>query len=360
MRRGVCLIGPGGTGGIQTYSKLIACELRRRGVRVVMLDPRGPSGALSPLWTLAAALRLIALRAGGGVDAAHLMMSERGSVWRKGALALLARALGLRVVLHHHGADAVRELPQADRLFRFWHRLALRSVHLNLVLGREWAEMTAREGVPPERVQVLRNALPDAEPPRRDARPGPLRVLFLGVMTERKGVSAVVQALAMLAARGVESEAVIAGDGPERKAAMKEASLRGIVAAFPGAVDAAEAGRLMAWADALAHPSAREGLPMTILEAMRAGLPVVAAPVGAIGEALPHGAGVLHVPPRDAAALARALERLALDPEARLALGAAGRAAFEAQFRIETHVDRLESAYGWTAREDRLDAPALA
>ncbi len=359
MARGVCLIGPGGTGGIQTYSRLAASELSARGLHAIRLDPRGPAGGSSPLWTLAAAGRLILMSAGGRIDVAHLMMSERGSVWRKGALAMLARALGLRVVLHHHGADAVRELPRAGRLFRTWHRLTVRSAHLNLVLGRDWAEMLAAEGVARERIMVLRNALPDAAAPPRGSREGPLRVLFLGVMTSRKGARAVVQALAMLRSRGVETEAVLAGDGPDRRAAIQEAASRGVAASFPGAVRAEEAGRLMAWADVLAHPSAREGLPMTILEAMRAALPVIAAPVGAIGEALPNGHGLIHAAPRDAGALARALEGLALNPEARLALGAAGRRAFEAGFRLEAHVDRLEEAYGWTAGEG-ADAPVPA
>lgn len=358
MSRGVCLIAPGGTGGIQTYARLVRDELVRRGRGVALLDARGPRAWLSPVFALLAAWRLARLAAAGEVEAAHLMASERMSLARKGALALWARALGLRVILHHHGAELAPWSRGLGPIRRPLLRRVLRAADLHLVLGSDWSRVLAQElGVDPARIRLLRNALPDAPPPRAAKPAGaPLRVLFLAVMTPRKGAGTLVAALARLKARGVAVEAVLAGDGPARAEARRAADAAGVEAAFPGRVGAEDAARLMAQADVLAHPSEHEGLPMTILEALRAGLPVVAAPVGAIGEALPEGAGLRHAPPCDPEALADALEALARDPDARAALGAAGRRAFEARFRLCDHVDMLEGHYGWRAPEVGAEA----
>ena len=365
MRAGVTLIGPGGRGGVQTYMRLVAERLARdRPERpVTRLDSRGPWGALSPVWTVAAAVRLAAATATGRTGAVHVMVSERASLARKAALALWARALGLRVIVHHHGADIVEAEGAPGPLGRLALRALGRAADRTLVLGRAWAEVAAAHGADPTRVEVLANALPDAPLPAR-ADGAVLRVLFLAVMTERKGARVLLRALALLRARGVAFEALLVGDGPDRPAAEALAAALGLDAGagvfFPGPAGPEEVARLMAWADVLAHPSSREGLPMTLLEAMRAGLPCVAAPAGAIGEALPEGDGLLHVPSEDPERLAAALERLARDPEGRRALGAAGRAAFLARFRLGAHAARLATLYGWDeapapAREGRRD-----
>ncbi|MEC9433971.1 MAG: glycosyltransferase family 4 protein [Pseudomonadota bacterium] len=365
MRKGVCLIGPGGGSGLQAYAAQVAEELAARDEAAWTLAARGPFALTAPLFFTAAAIRLTWLAMSGRIDSAHLLVAELGSVWRKGLLAALARALGLRVVIHLHGPELAAEARDAWGPTRFALRAGARLAHVNLALGRDLARFLTEDlGAPAERVAILRNALPDApwSPRRVPARPGrdrPLRVLFVAPMTRCKGARAVVQALAMLRAHGIEAEAVLAGAGPERVHARAEARRLGVAADFPGRITAAEAEDLMEWADVLAHPSSREGLPLTLLQALRAGLPAVAAPSGAIGEALPQGDGLVHIPARDAAGLARALERLANDPAWLLALGEAARVVFENRFRMDRHVDRLEAHYGWTAPQPRgIEAPA--
>ncbi len=83
---------------------------------------------------------------------------------------------------------------------------------------------------------------------------------------------------------------------------------------------------------------------------MAAGLPVVAADGGAHRETIgPASPGTLF-PPGDAAEAARILDALGADPARRADLAAAGRARFEAEYTIETHVDRLEALYQGLAR----------
>jgi glycosyltransferase involved in cell wall biosynthesis len=88
-------------------------------------------------------------------------------------------------------------------------------------------------------------------------------------------------------------------------------------------------------ADIFVLPSTYEGFPVAILEAMAAGLPVVATAVAGVPEAVLPGRSGLLVPPEDAAALAGALGELAADPERRRSMGLAARRELEQHFTIE-------------------------
>jgi glycosyltransferase involved in cell wall biosynthesis len=104
-------------------------------------------------------------------------------------------------------------------------------------------------------------------------------------------------------------------------------------------------------ADVVAVPSVRDdsgnvdGLPNTVLEALASATPVVATTAGGIASVIDDGKTGLLVPERDAASLAHALESLLKDPARRRAIGAAARAAIEAQFGWDAVARRFEAAY---------------
>ncbi|MEM1313001.1 MAG: glycosyltransferase family 4 protein [Pseudomonadota bacterium] len=353
----MALIGASLMGGVQAYCARLEAALRADWpeARIERIDARGRWAATSPLRVAAAGARLAELAATGRVDTAHLMVTERLSVWRKAALALWARQLGLQVVAHHHGAEFADWAEAAGASSRRTLRTLARTADRHVVLGEDWARVLIEAGAEPGRVDLLPNALPDRIPPARGARAGPMRVLFLGVMQPRKEAGLLVEALGQLSARGVPVEAVFAGEGPARAEAEARAEALALPARFVGAVDEQGAERWMGWADLLAHPSRREGLPLTILEAMRAALPCVVAPAGAIAETLGEADGVRLAPAGDVETWAAALARFAGDPEELRRLGRAARAAFEDRFLMASHAARMARIYGWSAR-----APAPA
>lgn len=355
---GVALIGASQTGGVRAYSARLEAALRADWpeARIARIDARGRWAATSPLRVAAAGARLAALAATGRVETAHLMVTERLSVWRKAALAVWARALGLKVVAHHHGAEFADWAERAGRPGRTALGVLARNADRHVVLGEDWARVLVQAGAPADRVELLPNALPDRAPPARGARGGPMRVLFLGVMQPRKEAGLLVEALGRLCARGVPVEAVFAGEGPARAEAEARAAALALPARFVGAVDEQGAERWMGWADVLAHPSRREGLPLTILEAMRAELPCVAAPAGAIAETLGEADGVRIAPAGDVETWAATLARFAGDPEDRRRLGRAAREAFERRFLMAAHAARMARIYGWPSA--RADAQA--
>ena len=102
--------------------------------------------------------------------------------------------------------------------------------------------------------------------------------------------------------------------------------------------------------DAFVLPSYFEGLPLAALEAMAAGLPVVATSVGGTPEAVVDGETGLLVDVKDAGALADALATIATDPDLRARMGAAGHARYEAEFRVDRMVDQTAALYESVAR----------
>jgi glycosyltransferase involved in cell wall biosynthesis len=136
-----------------------------------------------------------------------------------------------------------------------------------------------------------------------------------------------------LAELGRPGEAVIAGDGPDRPAVEREVRRLGLESAVRLAGERDDVAELLAEADLFVLSTRSEGLPLSILEAMAAGLPVVASDVGGVPELVVDRETGFLVPPGDPHALAAAIERLLDDPDLRGRFGAAGRA------RVSTHFD---------------------
>ncbi|MDD5309003.1 MAG: glycosyltransferase family 4 protein [Deltaproteobacteria bacterium] len=151
-------------------------------------------------------------------------------------------------------------------------------------------------------------------------------VLALGRLVPVKGMDVLVEALAGRPG----FELVVAGDGPERARLEVLCRKRGVTARFLGWVSPAERAELLHACDAVALPSRplpdgrEEGLPLTAVETLAAGRPLVASITGAIPEIVTHGTNGLLVPPDDPAALGQALETLRADPALAVRLGFAG------------------------------------
>ena len=176
------------------------------------------------------------------------------------------------------------------------------------------------------RTVVIPNGCPlSADAPlRRDAGPHPPTVLSVGRLTPAKNYPAALRAIARLRSR--DARYVIAGDGPEREGLRAAASRLGIADRVEFAGHVADIRPLMRDADVFLMPSLWEGFGLAAVEAMDAGLPVVASDVPGLREVVgTDGACALLVDPSDADGIAAALDRLLGDPEARHALGAAGR-----------------------------------
>ena len=189
-------------------------------------------------------------------------------------------------------------------------------------------------------------------PPLDTADGPPLDILSIGTLHEVKGQSVLVDACRLLAVRGIAARLRLVGDGPDRsmlEARVAAANL-GSQVQLLGIRTRNEIAALLASTDVLVAPSVatrngkREGIPVVLMEAMAAGLPVVASRLSGIPELVRDGQNGRLVPPGDATALADALGELATDAALRERLGRAGRATVLQEFDVEANAARLIDA----------------
>lgn len=292
------------------------------------------------------------------VRGALIFVAGGTSLAEKGVMVLLATALGKPAVIAPRSGHLVDALARSTWL-RGYARLVFASAARVMCQGEGWARYYGQLGaLPPERFAVVPNWI-DMRPyaalprPALDAPRAPVRVLFLSRLEVAKGVLDLVEAAARMGERARSlSQIVIGGEGPSREAVERAISERGVASCceLAGWLKGPDKLQALAAADIYVFPSHVEGFPNALLEAMGAGLPVVATDVGAVRELVTDGETGLIVPPQQPAALAAALARLVGDAELRQRLGAAARA------HVERHHD---VAAGWRRVHAVLEA-ALA
>ena len=215
-----------------------------------------------------------------------------------------------------------------------------------VALGRrDRMTLTTLLGVDERRTVVAHNCVPD--PGAHDIRAGqtPL-IIFLGRLSERKGVTELLLALSHPVMKDLKWRAVLAGDGPvEDYRRQADAMALANLVEMPGWLDAGEARALCARADILVLPSHAEGLAMAVLEGLSHGLAVVTTRVGAHDEVITDGETGIFVPVGDQDALAAALAKLVSDPEICIRLSVQGRTHYLNHFSMRAYMRSLEKLY---------------
>ena len=307
-------------------------RLRERGVEVEVLAP-------------GAGYRDFGLAYGGGIAAnlrrrpwaAPLMLLSMWRAVRRAApgadlvhahwllTAVVARFGGKPFVVTLHGSGSAgrfSDVELARRRPRLVHAL-LRRASAVICVSETVAAALRSAGVDvvviPNGVRVPAEVGASAEPPE---------VLYVGRLSPEKNVDTLVEAVGDL-------NLVVAGDGP----------LRERVPNALGAVPHAEVERLLERASVVVSPCEREGFGLAAAEAMAFGRPVVAAAGGALLELVADGETGLLVPPRDAAALREAVERLLGDRELRERLGRAARERARERFGWDGVIERTLEVY---------------
>lgn len=340
----------GGMGRVKDY--IIQSGGDRHGrIRFEALDTRGAGSAAGSLSLTARAVgRIWAARLRGDLALVHVNLGDRGSAARKGLVVILARLCGAKVALHLHAAHLTSDYAKAPALVRWLLRKPFQAATCCIVLGRLWQDWLIQTiGIDPARVEVVYNGVPVTPLARTDAAgrgDGVRRILFLGNLIERKGISDLLHAAALLPADGPAWQLTAAGGGDLDKYRALAASL-GIAdrVVFAGWVDQARARALLAESDLLALPSYDEGLPLVILEALGMGTPVLCTPVGAIPEVLEDGGTAMFATAGDRADLARVLRRMIEDDALRASLSREGAALYARRFTQNAFIASLFDVY---------------
>ncbi|MGF6272816.1 glycosyltransferase involved in cell wall biosynthesis [Massilia sp. UYP11] len=344
-----------GCGGIASVIAVYrAAGLLARGDIVYLPTHRtGPGRAKIQLFALAL-LALLRLLARGEVALLHIHVAINTSFWRKYVFFLLGYVCRVPVALHLHAGrypDYYRSGcgPLARLLMRFAFDRAQAVVVVSGAL-QDWVRSVSSQ----RRVVVLHN--PVLLPQRQGAEAGgraPATLVFLGHLEAGKGCHDLLHAMPAIVAAVPQARLLLCGDGQRDEVRALVAAL-GLQASvdLPGWVDAHARAALLDAATVFVLPSHAEGLPMSLLEAMAHGVPVVATAVGGIPDAVRDGVEGVLVAPGDTAALAAAVLGLLADPDTRMRLGAAGRERVRTEFSSTRMIATLEDLYEKLAAND--------
>jgi glycosyltransferase involved in cell wall biosynthesis len=354
------LLAPAPVGGLETVVSSLATAQRHAGHTVVVAPTLSAPG---DGWNFAASLEHTS------VELVPLKVSRRGYLHERSLIRTLCGSRGVNIV-HTHGyrsdivgGHAGREsgVPIVttvhgftgggwkNRVYEQLQRFAFRRFDAVVVVSQLQADQLRSAGVPAQRLHVVPNALAAHAAPlgRAEAR----RALHLpadgliagwvGRISREKGIDILIDALASISDRPIL--AAILGDGPER--ATESARAESIAPSrfvWVGAVP--DAAKYFAAFDLFVLSSRTEGLPMVMLEAMAAGIPIVATKVGGIPDLLSSREGML-VAPEDPRALAAAIRATLDDPAAAAERARAAQLRQKTEFDVEPWSARYESIY---------------
>jgi glycosyltransferase involved in cell wall biosynthesis len=236
------------------------------------------------------------------------------------------------VVSHVHIENHFPARPAQAALYRRLDNATARRCAALITVSRGTRDALEAQGYPPGRTVVIHNGVAPAtaEPAALDI-PRPV-VGEIARLAEVKGQRTLLRACADLDVSVVLVGTDLEQGGAYRALLEREADELGMRARVLFTGYRADAAALLRSFDVFALPSTTEGLPLVLLEAMAAGVPVVATPVGGVPELVEDGVTGLLVPPEDPAALAAALRTLLDDAETARLLAAAARRRVEAEF----------------------------
>ena len=347
---------PGSRGGVAAVARQMVVSPLSRRFRLSMFPTYRAGSIAERLYR--AALGISGIAAGLMVrppDLLHIKVASRGSFARKLTVSWMARLRGVPVLVHVHGGGFDQFVADSPAIVRALARWLLESTPQVLSLSERWAEKL-RPLFPNAHIDVLANPVEvarfDAVAQERFAAfdrgetpAEPPTVLFLGDLVERKGIYDLIAAWPDVVREVPGARVVLAGAGEiERaRAAAEAAGVAGLVE-IPGWIGFGEKLRRLAEARLFVLPSYTEGVPISLLEAMAAGLPSVVTPVGGVLDAVTDGREALVVAPGDRAALARAIVQILRSPPLARALAATARQR-AADFDVVVYADRLEEIY---------------
>ena len=267
----------------------------------------------------------------------------------------LGALLGVPVIINHdhtndpHRIDNKILLALDKSTNRFAH-------HIIAVASACRDFLTSHESISPDKISLVPNAIDlrrfsPGEASRDEAKarlglPAGSRIVAgVGRLNPQKNFGLFLDIAAQLAARFPNVHFLLAGDGPEEKMLREKAAALGIASRilFSGYVSNTRLVYLAA--DVLLMPSRYEGLPMTLLEAMAMGLPVVASKLDGIAEVIGDGEEGFLVPPADAALFVERTASLLTDAELSSCIAKNARAKIEARFSVERMTSAVEDIY---------------
>lgn len=300
--------------------------------------------------------RFVGLLIWRDVAIVHVHAATRASFWRKSIFILIAFLARRPVILHLHSGLFMRFYEQecgalAKRFVRYILDHSARIIVLSERRRTELSNISKNSHI----VRIVNPISFDHTSPSGSVNREPAMLLFLGRFVPAKGIYDLLEAVALLKPRFPDITLVCGGDG-DTSGILDRSRKLGIsdAVSMPGWITGTEKLKLLSQATLYVLPSYFEGIPMGILEAMAAGLPVVSTTVGGIPETVTDGTEGYLVKPGDVPGLVAAITNLLLDSSLRQKMGAAGMQRVHAEFstvKVIPQIIDLYRDYGVLPRE---------
>jgi glycosyltransferase involved in cell wall biosynthesis len=276
----------------------------------------------------------------------HIHTASRGSFLRKSIVMMLARAAGKKTVVHIHGAEFKQFYERSPLLLRKIIRTLLGSCDTIIALSDQWKkDLSHISGNP--RIRVIYNPTMMQKPLFANEKMAPeakVNFLFMGRLGKRKGVYDIIESARQIRAENVKIS--LYGDGEiENVKTMITANGVEDKVHVCGWIHGSQKDQAFRAASALILPSYSEGFPISVLEAMAYGIPVVATDVGGIAECIEDGVNGYLIKPGDCEKLANCIERLAASSVLRARMGKSGHEKASRMFALSVIVNQLEELY---------------
>ncbi|WP_343813571.1 glycosyltransferase family 4 protein [Colwellia asteriadis] len=275
----------------------------------------------------------------------HVHMASRGSYLRKSIILRVAKKLGAKTIIHLHGGE----------FESFYHKECSdkKKTHIkktfnmaDKIIVLSSSALTWVNSIVDDKTKtcIVYNAVPAISlPPKKSVQ---ANILFLGRLSKNKGVDDLIHAFAQLSVTYPHLKLLLAGDGDPTKYKTLAAKL-GVInhVNFLGWVSGTQKKQYLADATVYCLPSYYEGFPMGVLEAMSAGIPVVASTAGGIPDAITNKQEGLLVKAGDVGALTEALRSLLSDEKLRAQYSDAAKIKYQENFSPDVIIPQLKNIY---------------
>ena len=284
----------------------------------------------------------------GKVEIVHMHMSERGSFSRKYIIFKLSKFFNKKVITHTHGAEFEEFYNQSNEKSKMKINKLLKESDTVITLGESWNNIIKR--IENEsNTFILRNSVP-IPAKQNKLNDKKIKILFLAVLIKRKGILDLIEAsqkiITELESKNKQVEFVIAGDGELESTSKSLVEKLGVSKYFKfvGWVNNERKQELLKESDLFVLPSYNEGLPLSILEAISYGIPVISTNVGSINEAVKNEENGYLINPGDKEKLADFTIKLLTDSNFKQ-MGQASREVAVDLFDINSYFKMVENLY---------------
>ena len=275
------------------------------------------------------------------VKLVHIHTASRGSFFRKSIVLNIAKLFNKKVLLHIHGAEFSIFYEESPSLIKKIITDTLNKSDLILVLSEQWKNTISNISTN-DNIKVLYN--PTVIKELNHIKSSTIKVVFMGRLGKRKGLYDIIEAAKHLKNSDIEINLYGDGDIEKFEKLISDNNLQEKVKLM-GWVSGDKKDEVFQNSDIFILPSYNEGLPISILEAMAYGLPIISTPVGGIPEAVEDGTNGFLIQPGDYKALAEKIDLMANDEPLREQMGQQSYKLAKEKFDIRIIIKQLQDIY---------------